>query len=120
MKWLLLYEDPCHARMNVFLNWRCEGSSGKPHGPKARSPLFVTDAEGLRDGCIDRYKAQPKALGAIQVTVDVPGMNLSYSQVESERTATRGRAVDHIGFEVEGLVRVCVAVARLRGYWSQD
>jgi catechol 2,3-dioxygenase-like lactoylglutathione lyase family enzyme len=65
--------------------------------------FFVTDAEGLRDGYIERYDAQPRVRGAIQVTADVPGMNLSYSQVESERTPTRGRAVDHIGFEVEGL-----------------
>jgi catechol 2,3-dioxygenase-like lactoylglutathione lyase family enzyme len=65
--------------------------------------FFVTEAEELRAGYIERYDAQPRVRGAIQVTADVPGMNLSFSQVDDELSGTRGRAVDHIGFEVEGL-----------------
>ena len=35
--------------------------------------------------------------------VDVPGVNLSFSQGEKNLVATKGRSLDHIGFEVKNL-----------------
>lgn len=34
---------------------------------------------------------------------DMPGVNLSFSPSETQRLPTRGRAIDHIGFDVEDL-----------------
>jgi catechol 2,3-dioxygenase-like lactoylglutathione lyase family enzyme len=34
---------------------------------------------------------------------DMPGVNLSFSQSETQRLPTAGRAIDHIGFDVENL-----------------
>lgn len=34
---------------------------------------------------------------------DLPGVNLTFSQSQSQRLPTRGRAIDHVGFDVEDL-----------------
>jgi catechol 2,3-dioxygenase-like lactoylglutathione lyase family enzyme len=43
--------------------------------------------------------AQPRMIQA----ADMPGVNLSFSQSQTQRLATQGRAIDHIGFDVENL-----------------
>jgi catechol 2,3-dioxygenase-like lactoylglutathione lyase family enzyme len=45
---------------------------------------------------------------------DMPGVNLSFSSSETQRLATRGRAIDHIGFDVEDLEAV-VGMLAARG-----
>jgi catechol 2,3-dioxygenase-like lactoylglutathione lyase family enzyme len=39
--------------------------------------------------------------------VDLPGININISGVESTQAATRGRMLDHIGFEVKNLEAFC-------------
>jgi catechol 2,3-dioxygenase-like lactoylglutathione lyase family enzyme len=39
--------------------------------------------------------------------VDLPGINLNFSGVPEARAPTRGRYLDHIGFEVTGLAAFC-------------
>lgn len=41
--------------------------------------------------------------GRIATTTNVPGMNVSFGGSEAERAATQGTAIDHIGFEIDGL-----------------
>lgn len=66
--------------------------------------IYATgDVEALRDWYVDLFAMTPRARGSIQVTADVPGMNVSFSRAEEEVAGTRGRAVDHIGFEVDDL-----------------
>jgi catechol 2,3-dioxygenase-like lactoylglutathione lyase family enzyme len=38
---------------------------------------------------------------------DLPGMNLNFSEADSNQAATQGRILDHIGFEVAGLEAFC-------------
>lgn len=38
---------------------------------------------------------------------DLPGANLSFSKTEKATLPTKGRAMDHIGFEVKGLEALC-------------
>ena len=45
--------------------------------------------------------------GTIETTAWAPGQNLSFAGTRTERVATRGRAIDHIGFEVEDLESFC-------------
>lgn len=45
--------------------------------------------------------------GSITTTTNVPGMNLSFGNSSEERLPTRGRSIDHIGFEVENLEEFC-------------
>lgn len=66
--------------------------------------IYTTgDLEALRDWYIDLFAMTPRVRGSIPVTADVPGMNVSFGRAEEEVVGTRGRAVDHIGFEVDDL-----------------
>jgi catechol 2,3-dioxygenase-like lactoylglutathione lyase family enzyme len=47
--------------------------------------------------------AQPAAPGAAFVTARLPGVTLNFTPAPAETVATEGRALDHIGFEVENL-----------------
>ncbi|MDH3205059.1 MAG: VOC family protein [Gemmatimonadota bacterium] len=51
----------------------------------------------------DFFGAEISPRGTIQTTANVPGMNLSFADCRTECVATRGRAIDHIGFEIDGL-----------------
>jgi catechol 2,3-dioxygenase-like lactoylglutathione lyase family enzyme len=42
--------------------------------------------------------------------VDLPGININISGVEAAQAPTRGRMLDHIGFEVKGLEAFCKAL----------
>ena len=68
------------------------------------------DPEALRDWYADLFSMAPRARGRIPYTADVPGMNVSFSRAEEPVAATRGRAVDHIGFEVDDLEAFCAAL----------
>jgi predicted enzyme related to lactoylglutathione lyase len=48
-------------------------------------------------------KARPAAPGAAFVTAELPGVLLNFTQAQGQVAPTPGRAVDHIGFEVENL-----------------
>jgi catechol 2,3-dioxygenase-like lactoylglutathione lyase family enzyme len=65
--------------------------------------LFTPDPAKLRDWYVDVFGLTPRARGKIPVTADAPGMNLSFASSDKPLEGTRGRAVDHIGFEVDNL-----------------
>jgi catechol 2,3-dioxygenase-like lactoylglutathione lyase family enzyme len=69
-------------------------------------------AEELRDWYVDLFSMTPRVRGANRFTADVPGMNMSFSDATSPVVVGRGRAVDHIGFEVDDLEAFC---AQLEG-----
>lgn len=64
----------------------------------------------LRDWYADLFSMAPRSRGSIPNTADVPGMNVSFSDADESPAATRGRAVDHIGFEVDDLEAFCSAL----------
>ena len=51
----------------------------------------------------DVFGLQQRPRGTIQTTTNVPGMNLSFGTADEALAPTRGRAIDHIGFEVDDL-----------------
>jgi len=52
---------------------------------------------------VDVFGLEPFERGTIATTANAPGMNLSFNAAGSERDPTRGRAIDHIGFELTDL-----------------
>ena len=52
----------------------------------------------------DFFGATVRPRGSIETTADVPGLNLSFQTCQAECAPTRGRAIDHIGFEIDNLV----------------
>jgi catechol 2,3-dioxygenase-like lactoylglutathione lyase family enzyme len=69
---------------------------------------FLTpEYEGLLDWYIETFSLERRARGRLQTTADAPGMNLSFGNAETPTVGTRGRAIDHIGFEVDNLKAFC-------------
>ena len=69
---------------------------------------FLTpDYEELLDWYTQVFSLSRRPRGRIQTTTDVPGMNMSFGSAEEQTVATRGRALDHIGFEVDDLEAFC-------------
>ena len=65
--------------------------------------FFTSEYAELMDWYSDLFLLEPRARGLLRYTADAPGMNLSFSNSRTVRVATRGRSLDHIGFEVDDL-----------------
>ena len=69
---------------------------------------FLTpDYEGLLDWYLENFSLDRRPRGSIETTTNVPGMNLSFGNAATPMAATRGRSIDHIGFEVDDLEAFC-------------
>jgi catechol 2,3-dioxygenase-like lactoylglutathione lyase family enzyme len=69
--------------------------------------FFTPRFRELRDWYVDLFAAVPRARGSIETTADVPGINLTFMNSQAERAPTLGRAIDHIGFEVDDIDAFC-------------
>jgi catechol 2,3-dioxygenase-like lactoylglutathione lyase family enzyme len=67
--------------------------------------FFTTEYQSLLAWYVDAFGLEPFQRGTIQTTANAPGMNLSFgnSAGGTPRDPSRGRAIDHIGFEVADL-----------------
>ena len=65
--------------------------------------FFAPEYLELLDWYVDIFGGAQAARGSIESTVNVPGQNLSFATSRTQREPTRGRAIDHIGFEVDDL-----------------
>lgn len=73
---------------------------------------FYTPAhEELLQWYTQLLNVEVRPRGSISTTTNVPGMNMSFSRSRSERLPTKGRAIDHIGFEVDDLESFCKQLA---------
>ena len=63
----------------------------------------ITDAQKWYN---EVFGAVPGMRGNFQAA-DIPGANLTFSGVDEERVGTRGRALDRVGFKVQGLEALC-------------
>ena len=69
---------------------------------------FITpEDEELLDWYLDVFGLELRSRGRIQTTTNVPGMNMSFGAADEAMAATRGRSVDHIGFELDDLEAFC-------------
>lgn len=64
---------------------------------------FTEDYEEILDWYIDVFGVERFERGSIATTANAPGMNLSFGGTRTERAASRGAAIDHIGFEYDDL-----------------
>ena len=68
---------------------------------------YVSDPIPIRDWYVKTFSFRAGKRGA-HLGADVPGMNLSFQPVKIPPTAgTKGRSLDHIGFEVKNLEQFC-------------
>jgi catechol 2,3-dioxygenase-like lactoylglutathione lyase family enzyme len=69
---------------------------------------FITpDYEKEMAWYVDTFGVVPFKRGTIETTANAPGMNLSFGNARTPTVATRGRAIDHIGFEFDDLEAFC-------------
>jgi catechol 2,3-dioxygenase-like lactoylglutathione lyase family enzyme len=57
----------------------------------------------LLDWYVDTFGLTKRKRGNIDTTADAPGMNLSFATSRTPTVGTKGRAIDHIGFELKDL-----------------
>lgn len=69
--------------------------------------FWTPDVEALLEWYETVFGLSRRPRGRITTTTDVPGMNLSFAATDSPTAPTAGRAVDHIGFEVDDLEAFC-------------
>jgi len=65
------------------------------------------DYVSLMNWYIDKFDMKQRKRGTIETTTDVPGMNLSFASARAATPGTKGRSLDHIGFEIVNLVDFC-------------
>ncbi|MEX2264462.1 MAG: VOC family protein [Bryobacteraceae bacterium] len=68
--------------------------------------FFTQDVEATRAWYAKMFAAKPGRRLKFEAA-DLPGVNLTFSPSETKTVATKGRAVDHIGFEVRNLESFC-------------
>jgi catechol 2,3-dioxygenase-like lactoylglutathione lyase family enzyme len=61
------------------------------------------DYEELLAWYTDVFGLEVRPRGNIQTTTNAPGMNMSFGDAPEALAPTRGRAIDHIGFELDDL-----------------
>jgi catechol 2,3-dioxygenase-like lactoylglutathione lyase family enzyme len=69
--------------------------------------FLTADYVSLRDWYVDTFSLVPRQRGTIATTADAPGMNLSFATSKTPNVGTKGRTIDHIGFEVKNLEAFC-------------
>lgn len=69
--------------------------------------FFTPEHESLLAWYTELLNLEVRPRGNIATTTNVPGMNLSFNGSNEPRLPTQGRAIDHIGFEVDDLEAFC-------------
>lgn len=68
--------------------------------------FFTNDPDGLRAWYVKHLGATSTSQGTATVT-RVPGVDFSFRRTDTPQAGTKGRSIDHIGFEVKGLEAFC-------------
>ena len=68
--------------------------------------IFTEDDGATRDWYVKHFGGKPGTRGPFK-KADVPGVELTFAKADGPPAATKGRVVDHIGFEVDGLEALC-------------
>ncbi|MDP6580914.1 MAG: VOC family protein [Vicinamibacterales bacterium] len=67
---------------------------------------FAGPVDEMKAWYVTTFGAAPGMRGSFQAA-DLPGVNLTYSASPETPAGTQGRALDHVGFEVENLEAFC-------------
>jgi catechol 2,3-dioxygenase-like lactoylglutathione lyase family enzyme len=68
--------------------------------------FFTNDPDGLRAWYMKHFGATTTTQGNTTIT-GVPGVDFSFRRTDQPQAATKGRSLDHIGFEVKNLEAFC-------------
>jgi catechol 2,3-dioxygenase-like lactoylglutathione lyase family enzyme len=68
--------------------------------------FFTPDIDGMQKWYLTNLGGTAQALGKVKV-VNLPGVMLLFSPTDTPVVGTKGRVLDHVGFEVKGLEDFC-------------
>jgi len=68
--------------------------------------FYTASVADTKSWYVKTFGARPGKRGPFEAA-DLPGVNLTFSQADSATVGTKGRALDHIGFEVKDLESFC-------------
>jgi len=69
--------------------------------------FWTPEFEQLLDWYVDTFSLTRRVRGKIRTTADAGTMNLSFQTSRTPVVGTKGRVIDHIGFEVDDLAAFC-------------
>ncbi|HVN06569.1 MAG TPA: VOC family protein [Bryobacteraceae bacterium] len=68
--------------------------------------FYTSSVDETKAWYVKMFAAKPGKRGPFEAA-DLPGVNLTFSQAQGPVAGTKGRALDHIGFEVKNLEAFC-------------
>ena len=68
--------------------------------------FYGPEVDAMKAWYVETFGATPGQRAGMEAA-DVGGVNLTFSPADTKLAATQGRALDHIGFEVDGLEALC-------------
>ena len=68
--------------------------------------FYTSSVDDTKAWYVKMFGAKPGKRGPFEAA-DLPGVNLTFSQAAGAVAGTKGRALDHIGFEVKDLEAFC-------------
>lgn len=68
--------------------------------------FFTPDPDAMQKWYVANFGAAPQSFGKAKLA-NLPGVTLIFSPVDTPVTGTKGRVLDHIGFEVKDLGSLC-------------
>jgi catechol 2,3-dioxygenase-like lactoylglutathione lyase family enzyme len=92
---------PDGTKVELFQNEKLGRSMANHH-----IHFAAPDVAAMKSWYVDMLGAEPGQRGGMEAA-QLPGVNLTFSPAASSVVGTKGRALDHIGFEVENLKAFC-------------
>jgi len=113
-----LFDDQLATNIGFDANPGLSSSSTERHNRPLDAPivshhvhLYVPEGQvsDAQRWYVEQFGAVPGKRWRYDAA-DLPGINLNFSAVATVQAPTRGRMLDHIGFEVDGLAAFCAAL----------
>lgn len=92
---------PNGTRVELYENGELDGAVANHH-----IHFYGPDVDAMKAWYVETFGAVPGQRAGMEAA-DVGGVNLTFSPADTELAATKGRALDHIGFEIDGLEAFC-------------
>ena len=109
----LKVDEPRPSPTKAFLRFPGDIRVELSEGPTITTPvahhhihLFTTEVDAMQEWYVEKFGGRAGERGRFK-EVWFPGVRISITPADEKPVGSKGRAVDHIGFEIEGLEAFC-------------
>jgi catechol 2,3-dioxygenase-like lactoylglutathione lyase family enzyme len=99
--YLAFVSAPSGAKVELYENTKLDSAVANHH-----IHFYTNEVDTMKAWYVTNLGAAPGQRSGMEAA-DVGGVNLTFSPSDSRRAGTKGRSLDHIGFEVDGLEALC-------------